>query len=138
MSAHGAVYDLLRNDYFLQHDWGIDSNRVWPSYGMDGAPRTGYFLVLRWEETEIYGYYDQPCGPETLTVLCHRTKGEVGDFGGHKQILERVVTILKGATGIQGADGWLNQAIPQGYSGDNTDEIYGTLVKSAEFRVLSR
>lgn len=138
MSAHAAVYRLLSTDLRLTSDWSIGPDRVWPSYALDTALRTGYFLVLKWEEVSRQGGFDDEHGPEVLTVFCHRTKSEVADFGGHRLILNRVIAIMKNAVQIVGDDGVLNQAFPQGMSGDITDEIYGTLVKSAEFSVLSR
>jgi hypothetical protein len=138
VSAHAAVFRLLSTDLRLTSDWSIDASRVWPSYAIDTAMRTGYFLVLKWEEVGREPGFDNEHGAEVLTVFCHRTKSEVADFGNHRIILNRVITVLKNAIQVPGDDGVLNQAFPQGMSGDITDEIYGTLTKSAEFSVLSR
>jgi len=134
MSCEAAVFNMLSTDDALG-DFGIDADRVFPAPTIDVGPRTGYYLVLRWEEKTfaIRGH-----GPQFLTVWCHRSRDEGTDFSGHQQILGRVVELLETATQVEGADGILTQAKCNGLGRDDTDDTFGTIVKNAAFTVLSR
>ena len=134
MSCRAAVFTLLSTDATL-NGLGITAARIWATHAMDVSPRTGYYLILRWEEKvdEIAGH-----GPETLTIWCHRNKEECIDFMGHEVILKRVREVLVGNHQIPGADGTLTSAYSDGMSGDFVDDVHGTSVKNASFRVLSR
>lgn len=135
MSCQAAVRTLLGTDPTLSGDYGITVDRIWPAQALDGAPRSGYFLVLRWEETSlVIGEH----GPEVLTVWCHRSRNETTDFTGHRAILRRVRDILTDAHNVPGPDGTFNQAHSDGYGPDVVDDYYNTITKNAAFRVLSR
>jgi hypothetical protein len=132
--CHAAVRAMLGNDPIL-NDYGITTDLIWATGAMDVAPRSGYFLILRWEETSfVVGTH----GPEQLTVICHRSRKETRDYTNHRKILMRVVDILTEYVHVEGEDGIFNQARAQGLSADQVDEVYETITKNASFSVLGR
>ena len=132
--SHAAVRSMLGTDPIL-NGYGITLDRIWATGAMDVAPREGYFLILRWEETAFeIGTH----GPEHLTVFCHRSRKETRDYTNHRRILLRVVDILTEYVHVEGEDGIFNQARAQGLSADQVDEVYETITKNASFSVLGR
>jgi hypothetical protein len=138
--VRAAIFNLLATDPILSVDFQIGPDRIWPTKSLDTAPRSGYFLVLRWGEKEdILTDADiDTHGPESLTVWVHRARTDGIDFVGHKRILERVRAILTSAHHVAGEDGTFTLAKSQGTSPDFEDGVFGTTTKNATFRILGR
>jgi hypothetical protein len=135
VSARFAVFTLLTTDPEL-NDMGIDADHCWPAHALDNPPRTGPFLVLRWEETTTE--FNTFGAREVLTVWAHCPKEISNDFVPLLMMLKRVMFLLLSAEHVVGEDGVLTKVDYQGMSPDLRDEGFSTITKNAAFRVLSR
>jgi hypothetical protein len=128
MSARAAVFGLLSAEF------GAD--KVWPAHSIDTVPRTGSFLILRWEEQSVT--FNQFGQSEVLTVWAHHPRESSKDFAPLVAILNRTTEILTSALHVEGEDGTLTQVDYNGMSPDLNDEGYKTITKNAAYKVLSR
>lgn len=130
------MFNILATDPVLNSTYKIDIDRIWPAQAMDTAPRTGPFLILRWEEeTTTFNQFGKS---EVLTVWAHQARERSTDFVPLVGILRRVTAVLTGAISVVGEDGTISTIDYQGMSPDLNDEGYKTITKNAAYKVLSR
>jgi len=136
VSAQAAVFTLLTTDEALYNVYGINANRVWDAQALDTPPRGGGpFLILRWEEeTTVFNQFGRS---EQLTVWAHQDRETSRDFLVLRKVLERVTELLMAATGVDGADGTLDQVTYQGMSANLNDEGYKTITKNCAYKVVA-
>ena len=110
---------------------GINSNTCWAAGSFDG-PKDGPFMILRW------GPVAKGIGPvnsSTLIMYVH-DKG-AADYSRINAILLAVRTVLLGLSATGPAINWINDVAWLGDGGELNDPLYGTLVRSGEFRVTA-
>lgn len=139
MSA-AAIDALLSGDAALQA-FGIDATRIFDSGSLEGTPRTGYFVVLRWEEQLIRirdGAGGLSRGPQRMTLWLHASRDGTTDYTAMNPILDRIETLLTSAPRTAGADGRTLAAVrATGRSGNLPDAALNTIVRNIAFEVLS-
>jgi hypothetical protein len=134
--SRAAVIALLGNDTYLQTEFDIDVNSIFPTFAMQGTRRPpidadGFFIILRWEEM-----LDTVGNVNVLTVWAHRSRSAGVNFDSITKILLRCKDILEDAMHVLGEDGnVLTQAKFKGMGPDVADEGYDTLTRYAVFEV---
>lgn len=128
-----AVYELLRDDLYLQTVYGFNADRIMPAHSVDTIPRTGHFLILHWEEITLAKVV-RPI--QILTVWAHRPIERSTEFNELEDILNRVQEVLEGAVHFEASDGSKLAGVEfTGQSGDLKDSGYNTITRNAGFEV---
>lgn len=128
-----AVFELLRDDLYLQTVYGLDANHIFPNFSIDTPPRDGYFLVMRWGEKSLAKVV-RPI--QILDVWAHRPMEQSREFDDLEQLLNRVEEVLTGAVHFQASDGSILAGVDfTGQSGDQVDGGYDTITRNAAFEV---
>lgn len=141
--SRAVVFEAILADGALgQSDVTFDRGNVKTNYDGDQRPSDQMFVVIRWEPTEIALSGDDSTttrGPRRLTIWVHMYREFSTDFGRIDKALSQLDTILTNIIDTPGADGWTVTVIEkEGHSRDSKDVTYGTLCRSANYRVLTR
>lgn len=118
---------------------GITSDRIWPNFSLDGAPRDGIpWLILRWGlRTPRFGSVGGP-GKQKLTVWAYRIRQASTDFTVLDDVLSRVVEIMATTEQFESDDSVISTVDFNGYSEDINDNGYDAIAKNADFTVVCR
>lgn len=131
-----AVMELLKNDSQLQ-GFGLNADRIWPNFALDGAPRTGPFIVLRWGAMQ--SRFGTEGGRQDLNIWAYQPRQEGTDYALLDQILRRVTALMTATIHYVGTDGSsLVTADFEGFSEDLVDNGYDAITRNARFTVLCR
>lgn len=116
---------------------GLDEDRIWPNFALDGSPRTGKWLVMRYGQSP--GRWGQPGGSTALTVWAYASRMETTDHAELQLILDRVDELILGMVHVDGGDGYTVTATRYGgRSEDLSDEGYDAIAMNSAFSVVFR
>lgn len=132
-----GVLELLAADATL-NSMGINGDRIWPNFALDGAPRDGgLWLVLRWGSRP--GRWGGVGGKQSLTVWAYQGRQVSNDFTAILAVLDRVTGVLAGVSNHVASDGSVVTTVDYGgESEDLVDEGYDAIAKSVQFTVVTR
>lgn len=132
------VIDALGTDSVL-NGFGVDSDRIFSNYSIHGqiqVPKTGKFLVLRWETNRVQmNSSDGARGPKILTLWAHQSRNDGTSFLVLIDVLEQVEKVLCALP--DSVDG-ITSVRYTGSSGDFPDEAYNTVTRNAAFEILGK
>lgn len=127
----------IRNALLADAELDLGEDRIWPNFALDGAPRTGKWLVLRFGQAP--GRWGHPGGATSLTVWAYASRMETKDHAELQEILDRVDKILLGMEHYDGGDGYIVTAVRyEGRSEDLSDEGYDAIAMNSAFSVVFR
>lgn len=127
------AFDRARLDAGILTD--VSASAIYGAGGLIAAPRVRPFVALRFgAETPELSDGDRPSATSTrLTVYVH---DDPGDYLRIARILGNVRSVFAGnATGMTGGG---IMGVWEGDSGDLSDDLYGTIMKYGEFRLVGK
>lgn len=129
--SRAAVYNLVNTDTTI----APMVSEVY-AFGSIDTPETlsEAFIVIRWGGANPGAVKRR--GPVQVTFWVY---DKMADYTNINLIIERLKTIMLAATHLAGADGWtLSMAEWSGESEDLYDDVYGCIVRTVTFTVVTR
>lgn len=130
-----AIRNALLEDSELQ-SLGFDEDRIWPNFALDGSPRTGKWLVLRFGQAP--GRWGKPGGAAALSVWAYASRMETTDHNDLSVVLDSVERVLMGMEHYQGGSHIITTVRFSGRSEDLNDEGYDAIAMNSAFSVVFR
>lgn len=128
-TVHSLVYAALSQDAAL-NALGIDADSCWAAGSFDG-PQPTPFMVIRWGlVTRGIG----PSNPATVTLFVY---DDPGSYERTNAILLRARAVMLGLSATGTASNWITSVQWLGDSEEGNDDAYRTLMRNAEFSVVS-
>lgn len=132
------IAQLIMNDTVLRN-LGLPAGAVYQANTVDtpaeveqpGQP----FIVIKWSDQQSAEYASRrlPSQPSLLDIWCYHA---AGDYSTIDLILKRLQVMMDGVAGQQTDTGWITQIDWVGNGGDNYDDVYKAIVRTATFRVV--
>jgi hypothetical protein len=131
-----VVFDTLSVDTQLQN-LGIESDRIKESQSWLTRPTDGYWLSINFEEMLFSRTTALSKGPRTMTIAVHHPWDLDRDYMTLTSILNRCDELLLPLADVAGSDGLrVTEIRRQGRSGNQTDEGWKTITRTATYGVL--
>lgn len=131
------LHEILANSTML-NGIGITDERIKESQSIESRPfEDGHFVTISGDEVLFSNVTSLARGPRTFTVAVHINKEKSRDYGTIDYILGIITGIYKSIENVSGSDGVrVTQVRPTGRSGNQIDEGWQTITRSATFGVL--
>ena len=128
------AYDRLRLDASILTD--VPETSIFGAGSLSGSPQARPFIVLRFgaETVELVDGDKPAATSHRMTVYAH---DKPGDYLRVARILRNVRTLLAGnVTGMAPGNGIM--AVWEGDSGDLADDLFQTVVRYGEYRLIGK
>lgn len=130
------IYDRLRLDASILAD--VPATDIYGAGSLIKPPARRPFIVIRFnaESPEVQDADAPMVTSQRGTIWVHDTPG---DYLRIDRILRNTRTLIAGnVTGMKGNGGGGIMAIWEGVSGDFADDVFGTITKYGEFRLVGK